>query len=227
MIKLNERLTLRRNFEIAMATITSNKGVEKREQIIECAKKQFAQKGYDGVSTRLLANECGVNLAMISYYFGSKEDMYKEILDRNTINLKVDYPILTNPKISSWEKLNAIVDVYVERFFSNKAMVQIIFKEISSNKRATLSKFVSGKMMDNFSVIKTIVDDGVKKKIFRKTDTELLIMTVFGTLMMYMNGNNTCYKLVGASTAEECMNDVYKERMKEHLKNLLKNQLTK
>ena len=210
-----------------MATTTSNKGNEKREQIIECAKQQFAQKGYDGVSTRLLANECGVNLAMISYYFGSKEEMYKEILDRNTIRLKTDLVILNNPKSTPWDKLNAIVDVYVERFFTNKAMVQIIFKEISSNKRASLSKFVSGKMMDNFSVIKTIVDEGVKKKIFRKTDVELLIMTVFGTLMMYMNGNATCYKLVGASSAEECMNDIYKERMKEHLKNLLKNQLSK
>ena len=166
-----------------MGTITSNKGTEKREQILECAKKQFAQKGYDGVSTRLLANECGVNLAMISYYFGSKEEMYKEILDKNTIQLKTDLDILQNPKATPWDKLNAIVDVYVERFFTNKPMVQIIFKEISSNKRASLSKFVAGKMMNNFAVIEGIIEDGVKKKIFRKTDVELLIMTVFGTLM--------------------------------------------
>jgi AcrR family transcriptional regulator len=210
-----------------MAIATSNKGTEKREQILECAKIQFAQKGYDGVSTRLLANECGVNLAMISYYFGSKEEMYKEILDKNTIQLKTDVAILQNPKSTHWDKLNAIVDVYVERFFTNKQMVQIIFKEISSNKRVGLSEFVSGKMMNNFAVIEGILEDGVKKKIFRKTDVELLIMTIFGTLMMYMNGNATCFKLVGASNAEECMNDAYKQRMKEHLKNLLKNQLTK
>jgi hypothetical protein len=153
--------------------------------------------------------------------------MYKEILDKNTIQLKTDVAILQNPKSTHWDKLNAIVDVYVERFFTNKQMVQIIFKEISSNKIAGLSEFVSGKMMNNFAVIEGILEDGVKKKIFRKTDVELLIMTIFGTLMMYMNGNATCFKLVGASNAEECMNDAYKQRMKEHLKNLLKNQLTK
>ncbi len=210
-----------------MVVTSSNKGTEKREQILECAKKQFAQKGYDGVSTRLLANECKVNLAMISYYFGSKEEMYKEILDKNTVNLKADFPILTNPKISSWDKLNAIVDVYVERFFTNKAMVQIIFKEISSNKRAGLSKHVSTKMMNNFSVIENIIDEGVKKKVFKKTDSAFLIMTMFGTLMMYINSNMTCLKMSGASSMEEALGEPFKQRMKDHLKNLLKNQLTK
>ncbi|MFM2225061.1 MAG: hypothetical protein RJA07_1263 [Bacteroidota bacterium] len=206
---------------------TSIKGTEKREQLLECAKKLFAQKGYDGVSTRLLANESGTNLAMISYYFGSKEEMYKEILDKNLIKLRTDVEILQNPKATPWEKLNAIADVYVERFFTNTQMIQIVFKEISSNKREGLSKFVSAKMIDNFSVIENIIDEGMKKKIFRKVDGGLLIMTIFGTLMMYVNGNQACYKMMGAKNGEEYMNDEFKERMKLYLKSLLKNQLSK
>jgi AcrR family transcriptional regulator len=206
---------------------SSIKGIERKEKIIECAKKLFAQKGYDGVSTRLLANESGTNLAMISYYFGSKEEMYKEILEKDLIKLKSDVEILHNPKATNWDKLYAIIDVYVERFFTNTQMVQIVFKEISSNKREGLSKFVGDKMLDNFSVIESIIEDGVKKKIFQKTDVGLLIMTIFGTLMIYINANQSGYILLGANNNSEYMNDEHKLRVKNHLKNLLKNQLSK
>ena len=134
---------------------------------------------------------------------------------------------MQNPKSTPWDKLYAIVDVYVERFFTNKAMVQIIFKEISSNKRAGLSKHVSTKMMNNFSVIENIIDEGVKKKVFKKTDSAFLIMTMFGTLMIYINSNMACLKMSGATSIEDALSEPFKQRMKEHLKNLLKNQLTK
>ncbi|MEN9522202.1 MAG: hypothetical protein RL065_579 [Bacteroidota bacterium] len=205
----------------------STKGLEKKEHILECAKKLFAQKGYDGVSTRLLANESGTNLAMISYYFGSKEDMYKEILNKNLIHLRTDIEELKNPKLNPCEKLNLIVDLYVERFFTNTNMVQIVFKEISSNKREGLSRFVSAKMMDNFSLIESIIEDGFKKKLFKKTDIPLFIMTIFGTMMIYINGNYASFEMVGAKDTKEYLNTEHKERMKTYMRSLIKNQLSK
>jgi hypothetical protein len=82
-------------------------------------------------------------------------------------------------------------------------------------------------MLANFSVIEGIIEDGIKKKIFRKTDVGLLIMTIFGTLMIYINGNHSCFAMVGAKNIEEYMSDEFKERVKIYLKNLLQNQLSK
>lgn len=48
--------------------------------IIDSSVRLFATKGYTGVSVRELAKEAGVNIALISYYFGGKEKLYSHIL---------------------------------------------------------------------------------------------------------------------------------------------------
>ena len=54
----------------------------RRDLIVEAAKKLFSQKGYSNVSTREICKEAGVNSAAISYYFGGKKELYKEILEQ-------------------------------------------------------------------------------------------------------------------------------------------------
>jgi TetR/AcrR family transcriptional regulator, regulator of cefoperazone and chloramphenicol sensitivity len=53
------------------------RGEDTRRRLVETAIDLFAAHGYDGASTRLLADEAGVNLPAIQYYFGSKEGLYR------------------------------------------------------------------------------------------------------------------------------------------------------
>jgi AcrR family transcriptional regulator len=55
---------------------------DKKQTILDTAEKLFAQYGYDPTSTREIAEKSGVNVAMISYYFGSKENLLKAIITR-------------------------------------------------------------------------------------------------------------------------------------------------
>ena len=52
---------------------------DKQIAIINTAEKLFALNGFDGTSVRDIAHEAGVNLAMISYYFGSKEKLMEAV----------------------------------------------------------------------------------------------------------------------------------------------------
>ena len=49
--------------------------ITKEENIMLHAEKLFAEKGFDGTSTREIAKNAEVNISMISYYFGSKEKL--------------------------------------------------------------------------------------------------------------------------------------------------------
>lgn len=55
--------------------------VERREQIIEAAKRVFARNGFHGTTTRLLAQEAKVSEALLFKHFPSKEEMYKAMLE--------------------------------------------------------------------------------------------------------------------------------------------------
>lgn len=48
--------------------------------ILNTARSLFAKKGFEAISVREIAKESGQNISMISYYFGSKEGLYKEII---------------------------------------------------------------------------------------------------------------------------------------------------
>jgi TetR/AcrR family transcriptional regulator, regulator of cefoperazone and chloramphenicol sensitivity len=56
---------------------TQARGEDTRRRILEAAIELFATEGYDGASTRLLAERAGVNLPAIQYYFGSKQGLYR------------------------------------------------------------------------------------------------------------------------------------------------------
>lgn len=54
---------------------------DRRLAILLAAEKLFAQRGYNGVSLRQIAEEAGVPLALVGYYFGPKHDLFHAIFE--------------------------------------------------------------------------------------------------------------------------------------------------
>jgi AcrR family transcriptional regulator len=52
-----------------------------KQRILYAATTQFAAKGYAGVSVKEIADQAGVNVAMISYYFGGKQALLQAIME--------------------------------------------------------------------------------------------------------------------------------------------------
>jgi TetR/AcrR family transcriptional repressor of nem operon len=54
---------------------------KRREELIRAAFKQIAEHGFEGLRTRDVANEVGVNIATLHYYFPTKESLIRGVLD--------------------------------------------------------------------------------------------------------------------------------------------------
>lgn len=52
-----------------------------RQSILDAARSRFAEEGYDGASLREIASDAGVDAALVSRYFGSKEELFVEVLN--------------------------------------------------------------------------------------------------------------------------------------------------
>ncbi|MCB0411350.1 MAG: TetR/AcrR family transcriptional regulator [Bdellovibrionales bacterium] len=66
-----------------------------KARIRKAALEVFAKKGFAGSSTRMIANKARTNVALISRYFGGKEQLFKDIIRKKTENLvrgELDYP---------------------------------------------------------------------------------------------------------------------------------------
>ncbi|MFD0692050.1 TetR/AcrR family transcriptional regulator [Actinomadura fibrosa] len=59
--------------------MTSDSG---RGRILDVATRLFAALGYDGTSTRLIAEAAGLNIATVAYHVGGKRDLYLAVMER-------------------------------------------------------------------------------------------------------------------------------------------------
>src|SRR5271169_1274878 len=103
---------------------------DKQIQIMETAEELFANKGFDGTSVRDIAQEAGVNVAMISYYFGSKEKLMEAVFEERTINIRIKVEnLMQDDKMSNLEKVNILIDDYVDKFIDQQEFHKIMMRE--------------------------------------------------------------------------------------------------
>lgn len=65
-----------------MARAAEAEATGAREQILVAALRAFAERGFDGATTREIATEAGVNHGLIRYYFGDKARLWRDAVDR-------------------------------------------------------------------------------------------------------------------------------------------------
>ncbi len=104
------------------------------QKIIKAASKLFTQKGYAATKTREIAEEAGINLALLNYYFGSKERLYKEVVKKNLgMLLEVMIPILSEEKVSLKDKVVTIAKNYTQLLLEHEELPIFILNEWTVN----------------------------------------------------------------------------------------------
>lgn len=59
----------------------NNRNKDVKDQILQAAKNLFAKNGYEGTSVRQICTEANVSLALVSYHFGGKENVFFDIFE--------------------------------------------------------------------------------------------------------------------------------------------------
>lgn len=71
--------------------IMGKKFSEKQIHILDIAEELIAKKGYEGTSVRDICTKANINVAMISYYFGSKEKMMSYLYQYRVLKTRENF----------------------------------------------------------------------------------------------------------------------------------------
>ncbi|QUT05531.1 TetR/AcrR family transcriptional regulator [Sphingobium phenoxybenzoativorans] len=104
----------------------TSKGERTRTTILDAAERQFAARGYDGVSLRQIMDEAGVQMGQLQYYFPSKEEVFVGVLDRRIEEVMIVY----GRSVEELERLEAAGDV----------TLRVIMRAVMAISRAWLSE---------------------------------------------------------------------------------------
>ena len=207
------------------------KGTDKREHIINTALSLFATKGFEGTSVRDIAAAADVNLAMINYYFGSKEKLFESLVEYNvsyTRNMLDE--LVSNTTLSAIQKIEKVIEIYVKRLFSNREFHKVLHQELMLNQRPELGEAILNVFSKSTGAITQIIETGIKKKEFRKVDVPLTIASLTGTLNSILLSKKICrllFKEMQSADSVIYEDETFRKRVINHLKQLMQAHLIK
>lgn len=111
-----------------------DKSISTEEKIKAAARTIFTKKGYAATKTRDIAEEAGMNLALLNYYFRSKEKLFEIIMAENLKKLfGILAPILNDQHKTLDEKLSMIATNYIDMLFVNPDLPLFVLSELRQN----------------------------------------------------------------------------------------------
>lgn len=161
----------------------TDKELSTEEKIIAAARKLFTQKGFSATKTRDIAEEAGINLALLNYYFRSKQNLFQIIIEEKFNQLfGVINPILSNNEISLEEKIETLVTNYTNMLLGNDDLPLFVLSEIKTN------EFLIKRVRQNAEILSNpVIEKQLKERGFTTTGFNFIMNVMSLTLFPFMS----------------------------------------
>ena len=195
---------------------------DKQIQILLVAETLFADKGFDGTSIRNIAKLAKINIAMVSYYFGSKERLLESLVFYRTKDLKIRIDQLLTESLEPIDKINKLIEIYIHKISSNKGIYRILHFEIATKKRDININAFHDLRKSNLRSLESIIQEGQAKNVFRKDiSIPLLTPTILGTFFHFHMNKEYFMNLLDLNT-EEAYNNYIQNTLTKHIQQTIK-----
>lgn len=165
-----------------------------RQKIIEAATVLFALKGLHGTSTRDIAKKSGVNLSLISYYFGGKEGLYKTVIQEFVFKVFTQIEKVVNEfeqdevTVTSIEKaIHSLISTFIDVRIENPHTIRILTREKLSG--LPFSRDIHESIMNTAGEkVESIISRGQKAGLVnKKINPRFFITCLVEGIMGYFN----------------------------------------
>ena len=127
------------------------------DKILLAAAKVFTEKGFSGTRTRDIAEEAGINLALLNYYFRTKEKLFEQVMKVKIVLLFGQIiPIVTNEKTTLEEKIDLAAEKYFDILTKNPNLPLFVLSEIQKKTSDVKSILPFEKVLNNSFLLKQI-----------------------------------------------------------------------
>lgn len=198
---------------------------EKQTHIITAAERLFAHQGYEGTSLRDIAAAAGVNVSMISYYFGSKEKLIEALFEERIgyIGPQIEN-LVKDTHTSPMDKVGVLLDEYISSVFNNQLFYRIMSAELATHNNAVLISLINRFMHQQAGFMARVIKQGQQQQLFKKNINLLFILsTLVGTLNQLILNNNQYWKYRNGQVISEGMvQPKFLHRLRNYLNTLFK-----
>jgi len=125
-------------------------GISTEEKIKEAARTVFMKKGYAATRTRDIVEEAGINLALLNYYFRSKEKLFEMVMMEKMQKLLGGVDSIINDHATTLEKKIELITInYIDMLMQNPDLPIFVLSEIRNNSDHLVKTFQFGNFLQH------------------------------------------------------------------------------
>lgn len=173
-----------------------------RTNILDAAKILFAEKGFSGASVREIANKAGVNLAMIHYYFGNKDGLYRTLLEVEIGKVREMALDASAIEGTASAKIERFVANYARFLATNPNFARIAQQEMLNGGDLFLSIF-RPQIGKNYATLQNILKEGIANGEFRPIDIDLGPFSLIGMIVFVFVARPVVEGVLGVDASDE------------------------
>lgn len=149
---------------------------ETERAILDAARYLFARHGYRGASVREITRRARANLGAVTYHFGSKENLYLEIVRRHRESLRGVLDDLVATDRPPLERIDTVLRGAFDYLRVNPEIAQILLQELSLGR--ALPEPMRAIMQLNVQTVAGLIREGQRDGTVVAGDPVLLALNV-------------------------------------------------
>jgi TetR/AcrR family transcriptional regulator len=167
-----------------MATRRTTPAPGTRSRILSAACDEFAAKGFAATTVDRIARRARVNKAMIYYHFPNKRALYTAIVRDLYTALHERLRVIAAQPLTPTQKLDRLIEVFVNSVDGSRHFLPFFLREIADG-AVHLGADELGLIGGIFSIVRGVIADGTKQKLFQPVNPALAHFTIIGPLIMF------------------------------------------
>ncbi|MCW5774422.1 MAG: TetR family transcriptional regulator [Rhodospirillaceae bacterium] len=164
-----------------------------RERILEAATAEFSARGLGGARVDSIADAAGVNKRMLYHYFGNKEDLFREVLERAYEKIRGEESALRLENLPPIEAMKRLVRFTFRYFVENQYFVALLNSEnLHKARHIRRSPRVTAINSPVIGALARILRAGRREGVFRGgVDPVQLYISIAGVAYFYFSNIHT------------------------------------
>ena len=150
---------------------------EVREQIVEAARQIFSRYGFKKTTMDEIAQSVSKGKSSIYYYFQSKEDIYKAVIEKEATLIRDELTKAISEANNPIDKLKAYVTVRMRTFHAMANFYEAIKNEFLTN-LDFINKIREKYDKEEMQMVENFLKDGINRNDFNLDNTELAAIAI-------------------------------------------------
>lgn len=184
---------------------------DSRERILAAALDAFSERGFDGATTREIAQRAGVNLGLIQYYFDGKENLWRASVERAFADLRAGFDAIAAETEAQpdRERFRRLIRNFVEFIARRPEFVRLMHDE-GKRDGPRMRWLVDHQVRGMYQTVRMLLErSGALPADASEEEAVSLHYVVIGSLALLFHQAGECKYLTGLDPSDPALVDAH------------------